>query len=87
MAAGSARANSDRASRSRLAARAGPQQVHPPRAPDQPEVLLTLSPGQYQQLGIDLEALRKSLPAESNTQAIIEAVHRQAEAGRFSSDE
>jgi hypothetical protein len=44
-----------------------------------PEILLTLSPGQYEQLRRDVEALRKALRADSNTQAILEAIHRQAE--------
>jgi hypothetical protein len=50
-------------------------------APDVIEVLLTLSPGQYAQVGSDLERLRSQfdLPGSaSNTQVILEAVRRQA---------
>jgi hypothetical protein len=54
-----------------------------PRSPgsDVIEVLLTLSPGQYAQMGSDLDLLRKQfdLPrSASNTLVILEAVHRQA---------
>lgn len=53
-------------------------------ATDLIEVLLTLSPGQYRDMGEDLAALRArlNLPSSvSNTQVILEAIHRQAEAG------
>jgi hypothetical protein len=49
--------------------------------PDLIEVLLTLAPGQYSQMGDDLERLREQLNlprSASNTQVIVEAVHRQA---------
>lgn len=52
-----------------------------PTAPDVIEVLLTLSPGQYAQMGSDLERLRRQfdLPGSaSNTQVILEAVRSQA---------
>jgi hypothetical protein len=54
--------------------------VAPPRQ-DAIEVLLTLAPGQYAQMGDDLEQLRAKLNlprSASNTQVILEAVHRQA---------
>jgi hypothetical protein len=56
------------------------------RAPklDAIEVLLTLSPGQYAEMGQDIEALRRGLElpkSASSTQVILEAVHRQAGAG------
>jgi hypothetical protein len=56
------------------------------RAPrkDAIEVLLTLAPGQYSQMGDDLERLRAKLNlprSASNTQVILEAVHRQAAQG------
>lgn len=47
------------------------------------EVLLTLAPGQYAQMGDDLERLREKLDlprSASTTQVIVEAVHRQADA-------
>jgi hypothetical protein len=50
-------------------------------APDCVEVLLTLSPGQYREMGQDLAALRRRLDlpvSASNTQVILEAVRRQA---------
>jgi hypothetical protein len=45
------------------------------------EVLLTLSPGQYAEMGQDIATLRKALDlpnSASNTQVIVEAVRRQA---------
>jgi hypothetical protein len=56
------------------------------RAPaaDLMEVLLTLTPSQYAEMGHDLEALRQRLKlprSASNTQVILEALHRQAAAG------
>lgn len=53
-------------------------------APDAIEVLLTLSPSQYSEMGQDLEGLRERLElpkSASNTQVILEAVHRQASEG------
>lgn len=53
-------------------------------APDAIEVLLTLSLSQYAEMGHDLEALRRQLDlpkSASNTEIILEAVHRQAGAG------
>jgi len=57
-------------------------EVAPPRQ-DAIEVLLTLAPGQYSQMGDDLERLRAKLDlprSASTTQVILEAVHRQADA-------
>jgi hypothetical protein len=56
------------------------EQVVAPRA-DAIEVLLTLSPGQYREMGDDLEEVRRrlGLPKSAGpTQIILEAVHRQA---------
>lgn len=56
------------------------QAVTAPRA-DAIEVLLTLSPSQYAEMGHDLEALRQQLDlpsSASNTRVILEALHRQA---------
>lgn len=53
-------------------------------APDMIEVLLTLSPTQYNEMGEDLEALREQLglpTSASNTAVILEAVRRQARGG------
>jgi hypothetical protein len=58
-------------------------QVRAPAA-DAIEVLLTLSPSQYAEMGHDLEELRHRLDlpkSASTTQIILEAVHRQAEQG------
>lgn len=55
-----------------------------PPAPDAIEVLMTLSPGEYAEMGYDIEALRKQLDlpkSASNTAVILEAVHRQARSG------
>ena len=55
-----------------------------PPAPDAIEVLLTLSPAKYAEMGQDLEALRRQLDlpkSASNTEIILEAVHRQAQPG------
>jgi hypothetical protein len=43
------------------------------------DISITPSPGQYEQLIADLERLRDA-GAESNTQAILDAVHEEAEA-------
>lgn len=51
---------------------------------DAMEVLLTLSPAQYAEMGDDLQRLRERLDLPlhtSNTQIILEAVRRQAERG------
>lgn len=59
------------------------EQVVAPRA-DAMEVLLTLSPAQYRELGSDLGQLRESLglpKSASTTQIFLEAIHRQACAG------
>jgi hypothetical protein len=56
-------------------------QVEAPPADGLIEVLLTLSPRQYAEMGDDLEALRVrlNLPrSASNTQVILDAVRRQA---------
>lgn len=61
----------------------GTVELEPPVA-DAVEVLLTLSPLQYSELGQDLADLRVQLglpPGTSNTQVILEAVRRQAHAG------
>lgn len=53
-------------------------------APDAIEVLMTLSLGEYAEMGHDIEALRKQLnlpKSASNTAIILEAVHRQARSG------
>jgi hypothetical protein len=53
-------------------------------AADAIEVLLTLSPAQYAEMGADLEGLRDLLDlprSTSNTQVILEAVRRQAHPG------
>lgn len=42
------------------------------------EILITLSPGQFEQFAAELKVLRER-GAESNTQAIISAVHAEAE--------
>lgn len=45
------------------------------------EVVLTLRPGQYAEVGHDLQALREKLNlprSASNTEVILEALHRQA---------
>lgn len=58
-------------------------QVRAPAA-DAIEVLLTLSPSQYAEMGHDLEELRRKLDlpqSASNTQIILEAVRLQASAG------
>jgi hypothetical protein len=58
-------------------------QVRAPAA-DAIEVLLTLSPSQYAEMGHDLEELRRKLDlpkSASTTQVILEALHRQAEQG------
>jgi hypothetical protein len=60
-------------------------QVTELRAPDRDciEVLLTLPPGQYRQMGADLERLREKLnlpKSTPTTQVIVEAIHRQAAA-------
>jgi hypothetical protein len=56
------------------------EQMIPPRA-DAIEVLLTLSPGQYKEMGADLQVIRRRLnlpTSASNSQVIQEAVRRQA---------
>jgi hypothetical protein len=53
-------------------------------APDAIEVLLTLSPTKYREMGEDLAELRDKLDlpkSASNTAVILEAIHRQASAG------
>lgn len=48
------------------------------------EVVLTLRPGQYREMGKDLEEIRSRLDLPSSasiTQVIAEAVHRQATSG------
>ncbi len=48
------------------------------------EVLLTLSPAKYAEMGQDLKELRRKLDlpkSASNTEVILEAVHRQARPG------
>jgi hypothetical protein len=55
-----------------------------PIASDRIEVLLTLVPAQYAQMGDDLERLRARLDlprSASTTEIIVEAVHRQAASG------
>ena len=52
-----------------------------PPAPDAIEVLLTLAPDVYRRMGGDLQELRRKLDlprSASNTEIILEAVHRQA---------
>jgi hypothetical protein len=52
--------------------------------PDAIEVLMTLSPAKYAAMGQDLEELRRKLDlpkSASNTEVILEAVHRQADQG------
>ncbi len=44
------------------------------------EILLTLTDGQHEQLTRDIARIRKATGANSNTAAIIDAVHRRAEA-------
>jgi hypothetical protein len=59
------------------------EQVKAPRA-DAIEVLLTLSPRQYAEMGHDLEEVKRQLDlpsSASNTQVILEAVRRQASPG------
>jgi len=59
------------------------EKMAPPRA-DAMEVLLTLTPSQYAEMGHDLEAIRRrfKLPkSASNQQVIMEALHRLAEQG------
>jgi hypothetical protein len=58
------------------------EQVVAPRA-DAIEVLLTLSPSQYREMGDDLEEVRQRLglpKSAAPTQIILEAVHCQASA-------
>lgn len=60
-----------------------PDAVRPPR-PDGVEVLMTLSLGQYAAMGQDLEEARQKLDlpkSASNTDVILEAVHRLADQG------
>lgn len=59
------------------------EQVKPPRA-DAIEVLLTLSPSQYREVGKDIDEIRKllELPSSASPQhVILEAVRRQAHPG------
>jgi hypothetical protein len=59
------------------------EQVKAPRA-DAIEVLLTLSPRQYREMGDDLEAIREQLDLPSsmpNDDVIREALHRLASGG------
>jgi hypothetical protein len=59
------------------------EKMAPPRA-GALEVLLTLTPSQYAEMGNDLEALRRRLKlpkSASNTRVILEALHRFAKQG------
>jgi hypothetical protein len=59
------------------------EQIQAPRA-DAMEVLMTLSLRQYDEMGDDLEAIRRKLDlpvSASTTQIILDAVHRLAEQG------
>lgn len=60
-----------------------PEAMRPPRQ-DAMEVLLTLSPAQYEEMGDDLQRVRERLElpqSASNTQVILQAVHRAADPG------